>query len=234
MLKAADLRGKQRSLSTRERAAWETECKTTDGHEWKILREPVKAEGCQRTKQKCTDRGRKALKWGRNSAVSSRTAELPKGQQWSGHRNLSQRWEAKRQKTSEKKIKPQLFVLDMSQGLENMTVKIKERRVLNIWRWKTKVLFGCERKNRVIRTKILTTHRSAWRKRQKTHSICSGKLIASSQVRIQSQWQRQNWILFCNCRMWIILEMSIKQRANTSREHGCKKDTLKWRGFKQR
>lgn len=158
---------------------------------------------------------------------------LPKGQQGFGHRDSSQRWKTKRQITSENNGKQELFILDTSQGLENMKVKKKEKRFLNIWRWKTKVLVGCERKNRVIRTQILMAHRMTWRKRHKTHSICSGELIASSQLRIQSKWQSQNWVLFCNCRMWIVSGMATKQRVNTSREHGCKKETLKWRGFKQ-
>lgn len=89
------------------------------------------------------------------------------------------------------------------------------------------MLVGCEWKNSYQDKNIDNTQNYL-------HSICSGKLIASSQVRIQSKWQRQNWILFCNCRIWIILETSIKQRVNTSREHRCKKDTLKWRGCKQR
>lgn len=50
---------------------------------------------------------------------------LPKDQHWSGHRNLSQRWRTKRQLTFENNVKPQLFILDTSQGLENMKVKIK-------------------------------------------------------------------------------------------------------------
>lgn len=84
---------------------------------------------------------------------------LPKGQQGFGHRDSSQRWKTKRQITSENNGKQELFILDTSQGLENMKVKIKEKRFLTIWRWKTKVLVGCERKNRVIRTQILMAHR---------------------------------------------------------------------------